>query len=401
MDLRHWWDGSQPPFTAGPVTLIPVVATPTPFGGHPLLPTWTPRATVCPTTTQGMTTMAQLPPAGWHPDPLGRQAQRYWDGQQWTEHVADQAGNMGVDPLEGQAPQAQQQTSGTESWGGGQQQPAPQDWGAQPADQAAGATAAGLESNWGDSTVDAGNTPTDAGQPDAASAMGGAAVGVAAVGAAAATEDDAAHSDWSTATPAASEDAVDGGFTDTTGVDVGTSEVGAAGLDDEATADGETADDAAGWVGGVLAFEVSDDDPVVASLGAVVARQCSVTVTEREDENTIAGTGTVWLGRGGTEVSVITLQDPGLTVDRDALVAHSAGLERTDAHPGIVGFSGLRLSGAGWVALAAPGGLAEIPTADGIEVAATSLVAFTNDLDVSHADTVNIAGPGVALVKAS
>lgn len=29
------------------------------------------------------------PPAGWHPDPQGQAALRYWDGQQWTEHTND------------------------------------------------------------------------------------------------------------------------------------------------------------------------------------------------------------------------------------------------------------------------------------------------------------------------
>jgi hypothetical protein len=28
-----------------------------------------------------------LPPAGWYPDPAGPHAQRYWDGQAWTEAV--------------------------------------------------------------------------------------------------------------------------------------------------------------------------------------------------------------------------------------------------------------------------------------------------------------------------
>ncbi len=28
-------------------------------------------------------------PAGWHPDPQGQAALRYWDGQQWTEHTSD------------------------------------------------------------------------------------------------------------------------------------------------------------------------------------------------------------------------------------------------------------------------------------------------------------------------
>lgn len=36
-------------------------------------------------------------PAGWHPDPTGRHQHRYWDGQEWTEHVAD-AGVSATDP---------------------------------------------------------------------------------------------------------------------------------------------------------------------------------------------------------------------------------------------------------------------------------------------------------------
>ena len=38
-------------------------------------------------------------PADWHPDPTGKHELRYWDGTQWTEHVAD-AGVQGVDPLD-------------------------------------------------------------------------------------------------------------------------------------------------------------------------------------------------------------------------------------------------------------------------------------------------------------
>ena len=33
--------------------------------------------------------------AGWHPDPTGRHAQRYWDGRQWTDQVSD----VSADPL--------------------------------------------------------------------------------------------------------------------------------------------------------------------------------------------------------------------------------------------------------------------------------------------------------------
>ena len=31
---------------------------------------------------------AALPPPGWHPDPWGQAAQRYWDGASWTQHTA-------------------------------------------------------------------------------------------------------------------------------------------------------------------------------------------------------------------------------------------------------------------------------------------------------------------------
>lgn len=38
------------------------------------------------------------PPAGWYGDPARRHQHRYWDGSQWTAHVAD-AGVVGSDPL--------------------------------------------------------------------------------------------------------------------------------------------------------------------------------------------------------------------------------------------------------------------------------------------------------------
>ena len=40
----------------------------------------------------------QTPSAGWHPDPVGRHGQRYWDGNEWTSYVADN-GRTAVDPL--------------------------------------------------------------------------------------------------------------------------------------------------------------------------------------------------------------------------------------------------------------------------------------------------------------
>ncbi len=54
---------------------VPAAAGPTP---------WTPAATAT--------------PAGWHPDPSGRNQSRYWNGQKWTEHVADN-GVSSTDPV--------------------------------------------------------------------------------------------------------------------------------------------------------------------------------------------------------------------------------------------------------------------------------------------------------------
>jgi hypothetical protein len=42
-------------------------------------------------------TMTEHPP-GWHPDPSGRHEHRYWDGTQWTDHVADK-GERSTDAL--------------------------------------------------------------------------------------------------------------------------------------------------------------------------------------------------------------------------------------------------------------------------------------------------------------
>jgi uncharacterized protein YxjI len=49
-----------------------------------------------------MTSPISHPPA-WHPDPLGRHEQRYWDGAQWTEHVVSH-GRQSVDPVAPAAP---------------------------------------------------------------------------------------------------------------------------------------------------------------------------------------------------------------------------------------------------------------------------------------------------------
>ncbi len=49
--------------------------------------------------------------AAWHPDPTGRHELRYWDGTQWTEHVSD-AGVQAVSPLQPPAEEAEQAGGG-------------------------------------------------------------------------------------------------------------------------------------------------------------------------------------------------------------------------------------------------------------------------------------------------
>jgi uncharacterized RDD family membrane protein YckC len=43
-------------------------------------------------------------PARWAPDPLGRHQYRYWDGAQWTDHVADDGRVSADPPVAGPAP---------------------------------------------------------------------------------------------------------------------------------------------------------------------------------------------------------------------------------------------------------------------------------------------------------
>jgi uncharacterized protein YxjI len=48
----------------------------------------------------GATGPAQQHAPGWYPDPFGRHETRWWDGAQWTEHVASH-GRQAVDPPQG------------------------------------------------------------------------------------------------------------------------------------------------------------------------------------------------------------------------------------------------------------------------------------------------------------
>lgn len=57
--------------------------------------------TTSPTVTQSaqvsVATATTKVPAAWYADPSGRYELRYWDGNEWTEHVA-RAGQQFVDP---------------------------------------------------------------------------------------------------------------------------------------------------------------------------------------------------------------------------------------------------------------------------------------------------------------
>ena len=51
-------------------------------------------------------------PAAWHPDPTGKHDHRWWDGERWTEHVAD-AGQASIDPLDAGGPSQTGTTGGS------------------------------------------------------------------------------------------------------------------------------------------------------------------------------------------------------------------------------------------------------------------------------------------------
>ncbi len=74
-----------PPFTFDPSVAAPALAAP---------------AIATAATTAPAITPPALAPAAWYPDPAGRHTHRYWDGTQWTAHVADD-GRAGLDPLAG------------------------------------------------------------------------------------------------------------------------------------------------------------------------------------------------------------------------------------------------------------------------------------------------------------
>lgn len=76
---------------AGAQTPSPYAPSPQPASAS------TASASASPMTAAGATPAASATPAGWYHDPSGRYELRYWDGSQWTEHVA-RGGNQYTDP---------------------------------------------------------------------------------------------------------------------------------------------------------------------------------------------------------------------------------------------------------------------------------------------------------------
>jgi len=133
-------------------------------------------------------------PAAWHPDPTGRHEYRYWDGQRWTEHVAN-AGQRAIDPLDGRpaAATAGQQASVQAASVEQQAQPAAQP--TQPAAQATQPSAQpaqpAAQPDSPDATDGSAQTATAEPSPDASTNQAPAPSSADASGEAASTGDEA------------------------------------------------------------------------------------------------------------------------------------------------------------------------------------------------------------------
>ena len=83
----------QPAEPASPSPASPSPASPAPAPAQPQQPApVAPQAPAAPQPAPAAPLpppQAQLPPANWYPDPHRQARLRYWDGQRWTEHVAN------------------------------------------------------------------------------------------------------------------------------------------------------------------------------------------------------------------------------------------------------------------------------------------------------------------------
>jgi hypothetical protein len=102
------WSAAPAPGPAAAPAPAPVPAPPAQAGDVPVSPSSVPPPPPPAPTPAGATALASmpppmprptgLPPAGWHPDPSRRHWWRWWDGIDWTDHVAD-GGPPSIDPL--------------------------------------------------------------------------------------------------------------------------------------------------------------------------------------------------------------------------------------------------------------------------------------------------------------
>ena len=91
--------------SSNPVASTPVATTSASTTASTTATTASTSASFPSTATTASTTAAStassvgdaVAPAAWYPDPSGRYELRYWDGAQWTEHVA-RAGSQFTDP---------------------------------------------------------------------------------------------------------------------------------------------------------------------------------------------------------------------------------------------------------------------------------------------------------------
>ena len=112
-------------------------------------------------------------PAGWYPDGSGRFAQRYYDGNTWTEHVLDARGNRGTDPVGLGAPA--QYGAGGGQYGSAQPSGGGQQYGGGSSPYFGGGQPSGSGQQYGGGQYGGGQTQTQYG-----TAQGGWASGAAA-----------------------------------------------------------------------------------------------------------------------------------------------------------------------------------------------------------------------------
>lgn len=381
-------------------------------------------------------------PAAWHPDPTGRHELRYWDGSQWTDHVADN-GEQAVDPLHGSgdgagtgagsgaastASETGGETSsetGTDSdWVGG-----PESSGAAPGGDASREDSP-FSSSSGSSSVSDAASATSAERPAAAASGAGeggatpfdAATMVARPAAEPAAEQPAQPADLGPAAQAMSPQAVapQGGQPmggpmggppsgPPAGAPVGGGAVPAA---EFGGITGELIDGRFSEVDGLgpvrqnsRMLRVRVAEPFMAKQGAMVAYQGNVGFNYQSSGAgkflkkaftgeglslmRVEGQGDVFLADGAKHVHILHLNNAGLSVNGNSVLAFSTALEWNveRVKGGSIAAGGLfntTLRGTGWVAITTDGDPVVLNAASAPTFAdANALVAWSVHLQTS------------------